>query len=374
MKHYEDLEMMLGVLFVKIAYVLTHKFSKSDGVTRKIIQQVSTWRNLGHEAEVFCLVKEKTDTGFRINQYVMHGNALLGRLRRSDQMIADMRAYKPDIVYVRYDLWSATLGAILQSFKTVVEINTDDVLEYLLLLRSQRSISSLSKVALNMVTRGRILRNARGLVCVTHELAERKRFSKFFQSVAVVPNSINLDEFKTIKTTDNDSGNVNLCFIGSPGFSWHGLDILENLAALLKDCTFHVIGEQKANSMNNVIYYGYLNKGESEEIIKNCHFGIGTLALFRRGLKEACPIKVREYIAYGLPIIIGYDDTAFARTGNPEWVFQVVISDNKVVNVEELRGFIAKYKSYLVSDVDKKKYVDIVQAEKARTNFFAGIS
>ncbi|MNZ78728.1 hypothetical protein D3C78_973150 [compost metagenome] len=38
---------------------------------------------------------------------------------------------------------------------------------------------------------------------------------------------------------------------------------------------------------------------------------IGPLALYRRGMKEASPLKVREYLAYGLPVINGYVDTDF---------------------------------------------------------------
>jgi hypothetical protein len=36
--------------------------------------------------------------------------------------------------------------------------------------------------------------------------------------------------------------------------------------------------------------------------------GIGTLALHRKQLHEASPLKVREYLAVGLPVLYAYED------------------------------------------------------------------
>ena len=44
-------------------------------------------------------------------------------------------------------------------------------------------------------------------------------------------------------------------------------------------------------------------------LIEKCHVGIGSLALFRNSMKEACTLKVREYWARGLPFVVGYEDT-----------------------------------------------------------------
>lgn len=45
--------------------------------------------------------------------------------------------------------------------------------------------------------------------------------------------------------------------------------------------------------------------------MRNCQVCIGTLALHRKNMTEASPLKTREYLAHGFPVIIGYKDTAF---------------------------------------------------------------
>lgn len=44
------------------------------------------------------------------------------------------------------------------------------------------------------------------------------------------------------------------------------------------------------------------------DFLKDIHIGIATLGLFRKGLNETTTIKVREYIALGLPFIFAYTD------------------------------------------------------------------
>ncbi|WP_198264123.1 hypothetical protein [sulfur-oxidizing endosymbiont of Gigantopelta aegis] len=39
------------------------------------------------------------------------------------------------------------------------------------------------------------------------------------------------------------------------------------------------------------------------------NIAIGTLSLHKKNMKEASALKVREYVAYGLPVILGYIDS-----------------------------------------------------------------
>ena len=52
---------------------------------------------------------------------------------------------------------------------------------------------------------------------------------------------------------------------------------------------------------------------------------IGTLSLHTKQMEEACPLKVREYLAWGLPVIIGYKDTEFPA---PDTAFLLQLPNN----------------------------------------------
>src|SRR5690606_17477311 len=133
-----------------------------------------------------------------------------------------------------------------------------------------------------------------------------------------------------------------LPIFGSPGIPWHGMDKVEQLAELLPEIDFHIVGVKKEGvTLNNLYYHGYLNGQNVELLYKQMDIGLGTLALHRKGMNEACPLKCREYAAHGLPLIIGYKDLDFS--GQP---FVLEISnreDNIKEGLTEIKQFIADW-------------------------------
>jgi len=59
----------------------------------------------------------------------------------------------------------------------------------------------------------------------------------------------------------------------------------------------------------NLHLHGPLLRSSYEPLLASCTAAIGSLALFRNGMEEACSLKVREYLALGLPVIGGYEDS-----------------------------------------------------------------
>ncbi len=67
---------------------------------------------------------------------------------------------------------------------------------------------------------------------------------------------------------------------------------------------------------SDVIYHGALYDEKLTEMFDLCHFAIGSMAFHRKGDAVGSSLKVREYIARGIPFIYGYEDSAL--TGD-EW-------------------------------------------------------
>lgn len=160
-------------------------------------------------------------------------------------------------------------------------------------------------------------------------------------------NGVNVDEI-TINERDKMKNELNL--IGVANISnWHGYDrVINGIYEYYqnkgrKDVHFYIIGEgiEKENlrklsiALNvedRVHILGAKYNEELENIYKKMDVGISSLALFRAGGGHD-PIKSKEYIAKGLPVIVGYKDRAF--TDQLSFVFEIP-EDNTPLNIEKV--------------------------------------
>ena len=205
-------------------------------------------------------------------------------------------AYDFDIVYMRYRPYALWLKRALKRKRLIVEINSYDLEEY--------KLSSRLFYAYNRLFRNRFLDDADGFVCVSEELKEK--YASFQKPAIVIANGIDVSEYPFFSKTNNVR--PSLVFIGSPNQSWHGLDKIEKMAEHFSSYDFFIIGTEGPDT-ENICYLGYLSKKKATEIIKRCDIGIGTLSLYKAGLTEASPLKTRQYLACGLPVIYAYKDT-----------------------------------------------------------------
>lgn len=101
------------------------------------------------------------------------------------------------------------------------------------------------------------------------------------------------------------------------------------------------------------------------------NIGIGTLALHRKGMKEASPLKVREYLAYGLPVILGYKDTDVdgkdfvLNIGN----YELNVNENK----QQITDFVNEWSDRRVDQEQVIQLIDWEMKEQRRLKFFESI-
>jgi glycosyltransferase involved in cell wall biosynthesis len=141
----------------------------------------------------------------------------------------------------------------------------------------------------------------------------------------VYPNGIFFPDFHPVP--DHRSASVvNAVFICETFAAWHGLDLLIDAANAYRPANqdeklkIHLIGSltdtqvEQIRSTNKVndffVAHGSLQAKDYEPIMSICDIGIGSLALTRKGLQEAATLKVREYLAIGLPVFSGHKDVA----------------------------------------------------------------
>jgi len=357
---------------MRILYLFTHDIVLHAGVSNKVISQSNAWKYLGHEVKICNMSLKKNqirlspflkeDVYFR--KSVFYGAKFLFR---------DIDEFNPDVIYFRFELYKPYIGKILKRFISVIELNTDNYSE--MKLKSRKRLKGKIRFLYYLLTKNKIYKNIDGIVTVSDEIANLPQIAKWNKPSISIPNSIDIRKYPILKKKCKNK-TPNILFLGTPDHLWHGLDKILDLAKTTKDkLFFHIVGIDNLNSNNlpNVKFYGHLTKNDYQEIVALCHIGIGSLAFHRLGV-IASPLKVREYLAFGLPIIIGYSETAFAGFELPEWVLELPNEQNNVTNnVEQILQFCEEMKNRIVSHEESKKYIDSMLIEKKKLEFMKNL-
>lgn len=342
---------------MKIAYILDGDISQETGVIRKIKSKINLWNSIGHEVRVYALRSDNNrsviDQGVIVFKSV-DKKSLISTLSRqykmSNALDKSLMKFKPDLIYTRYVKYYPGMVKVLKKYAPfVVEINTNDVEE----IKSYNKLSHLY----NLFTRNKLFKNASGFVSVSNELINDYNFSKFNKPSIVIGNGYDYKSVNSKKRLFNN--NVEFVFIGSPGQKWHGVDKIVHLANILTQNKFHIIGPNvdDLSSFNlkigkNIIFHGYLDQNKLEHLVSQCDIGVSTLAIHRNNMNEASSLKSRQYLAQGLPIIVGYKDTDLPV--DYEYVLNIGNYENNVLDhVEEIKDFIDR-----VKEIDSDKIIE----------------
>ena len=185
----------------------------------------------------------------------------------------------------------------------VEELNTNDLAQHRRLGRVYAFY--------NRLTRGILISRTNGLVCLSNELAKVQHNVRFIKPTRVIGDGIDLDNISPLPAPENAQPRV--AFIGSPDAPWQGVDKLIELAQSFPDITIHIIGYDRIDGHDllpeNLCLYGYLETVKYQKILGTMDCAIGSLGLHRISLNESSPLKTRECLAYGLPMILPYEDT-----------------------------------------------------------------
>ncbi len=353
---------------MRIAYVSYLSTLSDSGVTAKIGSQLEVWRRLGHEATLYCatrvapagntLQRVESEAGGQIEVF-RSPRERIGRMARLERSVL---AAAPDLVYLRYDLFTPPPVRLLRRLATVVECNTDDLAEFRLRSRVAR--------AYNRANRRLLYGCSAGIAFVAHELAESPRFARFGKPRIVLGNGIDLGSAVTFPPAGNDQ--PRFAFLGEPS-PWQGIDKVLALATALPEARFDLVGPKRVESEPaNVTVHGLLGATAYREILAGCDVGLGTLALYRKQMREASPLKVREYLAHGLPTMIGYEDTDFVGL-EPWFLLRLPNADwNVEEQAERIRSFARGAAGRRVAHAEIA-HLDAAAKEARRVAFFESI-
>ena len=273
---------------------------EGGGVAKKIAMQIAAWRDLGHETIFQHMTPEPLVRQPTLNAWM--------QLKKTRNRI---ESYQPDIIYSREMHYMPGLQAVLSSASFVLEINSDALAEY----------KGLHQLHYKMFG-SRLPDAADGIIFVSEELRSQCH-SQCKALKTVIANGYDIENATIILRDNSHLGAPSFVFVGSSDQAWNGLDELEALAAELPDCTFHVVAGGYSSSAQNIVAHGVVYGSGLREIYAQADVGLSTLALYRKFMKEASALKVREYLAHGLPTVLFYRDTDLRELTASEGVLQL---------------------------------------------------
>jgi glycosyltransferase involved in cell wall biosynthesis len=360
------------VILMRIAYVTIHVAPEimQGGVGKKIETQISIWRGQRHEVRLFSLTPVQIpfpdECQFVFNPNVNLVKREFNRMAQLKCMLAAIQEYEPDIIYLRFGLYSFPLHRLFKISPVVLETNSDDRQEY----RTRGVFFHW----INRITRGLTFAPASGIVFPSDELADvllPKRNKPFL----VISNGINLDNVKPLPPAGNMHPVITL--VGSPGMNWHGVDKLIGLARQFSDLTVNIIGYSRGDVgtpvPDNVKFHGFLNGDALRDVLSRTDVACGTLALHRKKMREASPLKVRESLAYGIPVIIAYHDTDLNDISLDTILCIPNTEDNVIANAGRIRQFAYDMIGRRVDITLIAPHLDQKKKEEKRLAFFEQI-
>lgn len=151
------------------------------------------------------------------------------------------------------------------------------------------------------------IRKASGVIGVTQEIVdyELKRAKALNKPGYVYPNGIIFSDYLLEDLRAQDVPELLFVANFSP---WHGLDLLLNeVKSTNASFVLHLVGEipselESLLSDPRIKAHGVLTYQQITSLSQQCWIGLSTFALFRKNMKQACPLKVREYLMLGLPV------------------------------------------------------------------------
>ena len=348
---------------MRIAYVSFESPVSAGGVAKKMRAQVQQWMAQGHSVRHIVLGEQPQPGAPDYLRYPVRRAVVAQFMSASLYRYAirkELSSFAPDVVYIRPTMWWPGLYTVLNGFRVVEEVNTD--------MGPEIDAAERHKVIKKALYRTGLVFEAKHIqasVYTTHELEQRLSRG---QMSCVIGNGV---DFPAVpRPVRAASAPPNLVMVSSSANQpWQGIDQLLRLATALPDYRFHLVGpfpDLKAPA--NMQLHGMMDHRRLAGLYDQMDFGIGVLALHNKKLSEACPLKVREYSAHGLPTIGGCRDTDLS--GAPYYLDVGDMSSDFDAKLLSVRAFVSEWHGKPFPWEDARQRLNNAIKEQARTSFF----
>jgi len=358
---------------MRACYFAVGSDTLNSGVFQKIFATATIWRELGCETLVSIgaragspATREYSPSKFPFESTLWTWRTGAARAISEFKAARRILAWRPDVVFLRNFWFTPGIIPLLKGVPCVLEINTAE--------DNESRKFGLVRYACHRFSSSFVMPRAAGFIMVTEEIAQQPIYQRAGKPLAVIANGIRLPRAGA-PPPSRETKPV-LIMLATSDFFWHGLDKLAPLAKRFADWSIEIVGTlarpESLRDCPNVHFHGFLPPDQFRPLLARAHVGIGTLAMHRKGMTEGSVLKTREYLAAGLPVILGYHDTDFP--GERDFLLQIGNHESNVVDsIEAIGEFVRGWQGRRVNPADIT-CIDIVAKERARLKFFSQIT
>lgn len=315
-----------------IRYVHSLNKNLKGGITNKINYQIAALRKLGYDVKEYSFYKKR--------------NILVRCLRRIPFVSINEKGYiddikDGDIIYIRYNFSDRNFIKTLKSYKrkkvtVLLEIATypyEKELPWWLKIKDRIYRRYLSRYVDSIV-------NLSGEYETIMDI-----------KVINISNGIKTDIYK-IKSNKYKTNSIRLIGLSSLEF-WHGYDrVIKGIKKYYEEggidtVILDIVGsgreEKRLKSIvdklqlnESVIFHGYKEGKELDELFDKSDVAVGCLGLHRKGISIVSSLKNREYCARGIPFIDSGRDVDFTNTFPFRYVVEM---SDEFINIKEIIKF-----------------------------------
>lgn len=335
-----------------------------NGIVNQLKAEIQSVKKLNIPWEVVLVTETTFNEPFVVTiPHLYSKNFFLKRLYFHLWLVRKIRNRHYDIILLRYIKSDPFLFIFRKIYKKYFLVHHSKELEE---IKLSKSIFSKVLVWFENILGVKSICSSLGIITMTEEIAKYQlnRINKKLPYF-VYPNGVDTDYISI--APDNRIGNeINIVFVASSFLPWHGLDLLLNKVSYFNytndKIIFHLIGNvpeiylEQINKINSkkvkIILHGYIDREKMIKVLSICDIGLASLALKRINLEEACVLKVREYLASGLPVYSASRDAGLSKE------FPYFIVDE--IDLDKIINFAFKMKSISRLDVRKEsiKYIE----------------
>jgi glycosyltransferase involved in cell wall biosynthesis len=321
-----------------LAPVIAHiNYSPGGGIDHKVRAEAAAAQSSGIPLH-FYLMNQPADLD-EGNYHCRPGNeGRTGPFRYALNNVRKLRALEPilaahDGAILRFPKvpFSYVLVFARHGRRLVTEHHTDEVGE----LRTGRSLRRRVLSWLVTLASGWILQRSAGIIAITDELRLVELRKAGPKPSRTIGNGVRVEDIEPTGFRPFDGRSLNLVLVASWIQPWHGLDrLLAGLRAYDGDVevTLDVVGEvdqgirREAEQINlggkaRVTLSGPRYGRELDARFGPATVAVASLALHRNRMYQGSTLKVREYMARGIPFVLGYQDPDLEGAG--EYVLSV---------------------------------------------------
>lgn len=346
-------------------YVTNLDLNKSPGYESKFLGQIAGFNDWGININLICFspnneicIKTFGNTKNKSphnHQFIpIHfGGILIRRFHLLKTAFKQIENQNPQFIYFRYPrsepLFLFFLKLIKIKYPKIIILSEIPTYPYDQEGQKLTNFSQKTMIFLDKTTRNFLKKYIDKIVVVAYQ------GEVFGISSITIQNGIDVSSTPIMPLQKTLNQAINIIGVGNIEF-WHGYDrvilgLQQYYASPLQtyNLNFHIISPetqeikrlkilvQEKKLSEYVIFHGFQQQDNLEILFAQCQIAIGDLGSYRKGLKETSALKIRDYIARGIPYISCVYDRDIPE--NFPYCLKVA-SDDSLINMDDVIQFV----------------------------------